>query len=78
MKGKSKSTSRVDEPIANSEAEQSVLGAILLCPQVLDQITHILEPQDFYREAHGRIYQAMISMYKRSDSSGQSRPSLFS
>ncbi len=54
-------------PPANPEAEQSVLGAILLRPQVLDQISDILEPEDFYREAHARIYQAMMDLYKRGE-----------
>jgi replicative DNA helicase len=54
-------------PPANPEAEQSVLGAILLRPQVLDQISDILEPEDFYREAHARIYQAMMGLYKRGE-----------
>jgi replicative DNA helicase len=54
-------------PPANPEAEQSVLGAILVRPPVLDQIIDILEPGDFYREAHARIYQAMRDLYSRGE-----------
>ncbi len=52
-------------PPASPEAEQSVLGAILLRPQVMDLVVDILGPQDFYREAHRRIFQAMIDLYNR-------------
>jgi len=52
-------------PPANPEAEQSVLGAILLRPQVMDLVADTLTPQDFYREAHRQIYQAMIDLYNR-------------
>ncbi len=54
-------------PPAHLEAEQSVLGAILLRPSVLDQVADILHPLDFYREAHGKIYQAIIDLYNRHD-----------
>lgn len=54
-------------PPANLEAEQSVLGAILLRPQVLDQVADLIAVQDFYRQAHGRIYQAMLDLYSRAE-----------
>jgi replicative DNA helicase len=52
-------------PPANLEAEQSVLGAILVRPGVLDLVADRLSPGDFYREAHGRIYQAMLDLDER-------------
>jgi len=52
-------------PPASTEAEQSVLGAILLRPQVMDQVADTLSPQDFYREAHRKIYQVMLDLYNR-------------
>jgi len=54
-------------PPANPEAEQSVLGAILVRPEVLDRVADLLESGDFYREAHGRIYQAMLDLYGRGE-----------
>jgi replicative DNA helicase len=54
-------------PPSNPEAEQSVLGAILVRPEVMDQVADLLEPEDFYREAHGRIYQAMLDLYRRGE-----------
>jgi len=54
-------------PPANPEAEQSVLGAILVRPEVLDRVADLIEPGDFYRQAHGRIFQAMLDLYGRGD-----------
>jgi replicative DNA helicase len=54
-------------PPANPEAEQSVLGAILVRPEVLDRIADLIAPEDFYREAHGRIYRAMVDLYGRGE-----------
>jgi replicative DNA helicase len=59
---------RVNGPIAppqNLEAEQSVLGAVLLSDTALPAliIDERLHPDDFYREGHGRIYQAMLDLH---------------
>ncbi|MBF0455769.1 MAG: replicative DNA helicase [Magnetococcales bacterium] len=51
----------------SNEAEQSVLGAILLDNDVMDQVADILTPDDFYRGAHRVIYQAMKSVLERGD-----------
>ncbi|OPX21124.1 MAG: replicative DNA helicase [Desulfobacca sp. 4484_104] len=52
-------------PPANLEAEQSVLGAIMLQGEALDRVADLLRPEDFYREAHGQIYRAMLDLYQR-------------
>src|SRR5918992_4674646 len=57
-----------DGPIAppqNLEAEQSVLGAVLLSDTALPAliIDERLHPDDFYRDSHGRIYQAMLDLH---------------
>ena len=54
-------------PPANAEAEQSVLGAILVRPEVMDRIADMIIPEDFYREAHGRIYKAMLDLYGKGE-----------
>jgi replicative DNA helicase len=54
-------------PPANLEAEQSVLGAVLLRAQALDQVADILRPEDFYRSAHGHIFQAMLDLWNRGE-----------
>lgn len=48
------------------EAEQSVLGAVLIDPAVLDELTGIVRAEDFYLEEHQSIYSAMQAMYARS------------
>ena len=52
-------------PPQNLEAEQSVLGAVLLSDTALPAliIDERLNPDDFYRESHGRIYQAMLDLH---------------
>src|SRR4051812_50114025 len=52
-------------PPQNLEAEQSVLGAVLLSDTTLPAliIDERLHPEDFYRESHGRIYQAMLDLH---------------
>lgn len=49
-------------PPQNLEAEESVLGAILLKEEALHQALEILSPDDFYRQGHQLIFQAMIDL----------------
>ena len=49
-------------PPHNNEAEQSVIGAIFLEPQALITAAELLMPEDFYRMAHEKIFQTMISL----------------
>jgi len=46
----------------NIEAEQAVLGAILIQGSVMNQILEILIPEDFYKDTHKKIYNAMINL----------------
>ena len=48
------------------EAEQSVLGSVLIDPSVLDVLTGIITAEDFYLEEHRQIYSAMQGMFLRS------------
>jgi replicative DNA helicase len=50
----------------NIEAEQAVLGAILIDTSAMNQVMEILIPEDFYREAHRKIYDAMIELDRES------------
>src|SRR5918998_938369 len=68
----------LDGPVAppqNLEAEQSVLGAVLLSDTALPAliIDERLQPEDFYRESHGRIYHAMLRRLLRASYEIQSR-----
>jgi replicative DNA helicase len=56
-------------PPHSLEAEQSVLGAILLSDRAMYGlvIEEGLKPEDFYRERHRTIYEAMRSLYRDSE-----------
>jgi len=49
-------------PPQNVEAEQAVLGAILLDNQALYKAIEIIGADEFYRPAHRRIFEAMIEL----------------
>jgi len=49
-------------PPQNIEAEQSVLGAILLDSDAIVTVMEILRPHDFYRTSHQYIYEAMVEL----------------
>jgi len=46
----------------NLEAEQAVLGAILLSPEALDVALEWVKVEDFYKEGHQSILQGMIEL----------------
>ncbi len=47
----------------NMEAESSVIGAVFLDNTVMEQISEILVPEDFYGRQYGLIYEAMLELY---------------
>lgn len=54
-------------PPHNNEAEQSVLGSILLQPAALISAMEFLQTNDFYRRAHQLIFQAMIDLNEKNE-----------
>lgn len=54
-------------PPQNIEAEQSVLGGILIENNAIHRIMEILSPEDFYREAHRKLYNALIDLSQRDE-----------
>src|SRR3972149_11914629 len=50
----------------NIEAEQAVLGGVLIEGGTINQVLEILTTEDFYRESHRRIFEAMIELDKHS------------
>jgi replicative DNA helicase len=54
-------------PPQNIEAEQSVLGAILIENESLNKVLEILTADDFYREAHRKIFNALINLSERDE-----------
>lgn len=54
-------------PPQNIEAEQAVLGAILMDSKALDRVLPLLPKNVFYRDAHNRIYSAMLELQSVGD-----------
>jgi RecA-family ATPase len=54
-------------PHYNMEAEQSVLGAILVAPDKLNPVSDLLTPEDFYQKAHGLIYKSMLDLHAKGE-----------
>ena len=48
-------------PPQNMEAEQSVLGAMLIASDAIIAAAEALRPPDFYREGHRKIFAAMLA-----------------
>src|SRR5947209_7105670 len=47
------------------EAEESVLGSILIARDVVVEVAEFLRPEDFYRQANGTIYRAILDLFER-------------
>ena len=54
-------------PPQSLDAEQSVLGGILLDNGALDRLAEILHADDFYREAHRKVFRAMQALSERNE-----------
>jgi len=54
-------------PPQHIEAEQSVLGGILIENEAINRVTEILDPEDFYRDAHRKIFNALINLSERDE-----------
>jgi replicative DNA helicase len=51
----------------NLEAERSVLGAILIHNEAFNHAAEVLEPRDFFRDAHRRIFEKMVQLNERNE-----------
>ena len=54
-------------PPQNLEAEQSILGGILIENEAINRVTEILDADDFYRDAHRKIFDALINLSERDE-----------
>jgi len=54
-------------PPQNLEAEESVLGAMMLSPGAIGAVSEVLDAGDFYRESHARIYRAALALYAKGE-----------
>lgn len=54
-------------PPQNIEAEQAVLGAMLIDKEAIAKAAEVLSADDFYREAHRVIFSAMLELYNKNE-----------
>jgi replicative DNA helicase len=54
-------------PPQNLEAEESVLGAMMLSPGAIGAVSEVLDASDFYRESHAIIYRAALALYAKGE-----------
>jgi replicative DNA helicase len=54
-------------PPQNLEAEQAVLGAMMLEPEAGSSVFEMLQPEDFYRDNHRLIFSAIRDLFEKSD-----------
>lgn len=51
-------------PPHNLDAEEALIGAALLRPDLLGDARHLVDPSDFYKPLYGEIWAVMLSMYE--------------
>jgi replicative DNA helicase len=54
-------------PPQNLEAEESVLGAMLLSPNAVGTVSEILDASHFYRESHAKLYRAALGLWTKGE-----------
>ena len=54
-------------PPQNLEAEESVLGAMLLSATAVGTVSEILDASDFYRESHAKMYRAALALWAKGE-----------
>jgi replicative DNA helicase len=54
-------------PPQNLEAEESVLGAMMLSSEAIADVVELLQPEDFYRGSNARIYEALRGIYAKGE-----------
>jgi len=57
--------SQLKIPPQNLEAEQTVLGSLLIDKNAIFRVADLLVPSDFYSPAHERIYEAILALYEK-------------
>ncbi|MBR6127580.1 replicative DNA helicase [bacterium] len=51
----------------NIDAEEAILGAILVNPSCMNRIVENIHPESFYKPAHRYVYEAMLQLYNSED-----------
>jgi len=53
------------------EAEEAIIGSLLIDGEALLKVIHILKPRDFYRERNSYCYEACVSLFQRREAINQ-------
>ena len=51
----------------NTEAEEAILGAILVNPHVITKVAETLKPESFYKPPHRYVYEAMLQLFNQNE-----------
>jgi replicative DNA helicase len=54
-------------PPQNLEAEESVLGAMMLSAEAIADVVEVVRPEDFYKSANAKVFDTLRSLYARGD-----------
>lgn len=54
-------------PPQSIEAEQAILGSLLINPETISKVVDVLDPEQFYRKAHQVIYAAIVDLYSNNE-----------
>jgi len=54
-------------PPQNIEAEQSILGAVMIENDALPKIIEVISREDFYKETHRKIFDAMVELFEKNE-----------
>src|ERR1700722_236212 len=52
-------------PPQNLEAEEYVLGAMMLSAHAIEAVSEIVDTQDFYRDSHATIYRTALELFQQ-------------
>jgi len=54
-------------PPQNIEAEQALLGGLLIDKEAIIKIGDLISPDDFYKDSHKKIYETTLELFERRD-----------
>lgn len=54
-------------PPQSIEAEQALLGSVMLRPDTINDILDIIDPESFYADKHTKIYETMLELFSKSE-----------
>ena len=58
---------RLRKPPTNIDAEKALLGAIILKPETMHDVSVSIYPESFYADKHGEIYRAILEVFTKGD-----------